>query len=158
MDFRPEGIPPEDLARLLEMVPQLAIPPSRLVGVVAVSQVAEVAGVTVELLAIEVREGGALITWRARADRAVGLLIPRVSITDDQGTEYRAFGESGGGDERCWSGEIAVIPPPPPGVTLTVDIASLGANEQMRMPGWMPMEPVSGPWTFTVPTRDIARR
>ena len=102
MDFRPEGIPPEEFARLLEIVPQLAIPPSRLVGVVAVAQIAEVAGVTVELLAIEVREGGALITWRARADRAVGLLIPRVSVTDDQGTKYRALGESGGGDERSW--------------------------------------------------------
>jgi hypothetical protein len=60
MDFQLEGVPPEELARLLEMVPQVAIPPSQLVGVVAVAQVAEASGVAVEMLAIEVREAGAL--------------------------------------------------------------------------------------------------
>jgi hypothetical protein len=158
MDYQPEGMPQEDLARLLEVVPQLGISPSRLVGVVAVAQVAEASGVTMEMIAIEVREAGALITWRARADRSIGILVPRVSITDDQKTEYRAFGDSGGGDERSWSGEIALMPPPPPGVTLTIEIESLGANERMRMPGWTPNDPVSGPWRFTVPTRDIQRR
>ena len=158
MDFQLEGVPPEELARLLEMVPQLAIPPSQLVGVVAVAHLAEASGVTVEMLAIGVREAGALITWRARADRRVGILIPRVSITDDQLTEYRAFGDRGGGDERSWSGEIALIPAPPPGVTLHIEIETLGANERMPMPGWTPNGPVSGPWRFTVPTRDIQRR
>jgi hypothetical protein len=158
MDFKLEGVPPEEMARLLEMVPQLAIPPSRLVGVVAVAQVSEAAGVTVEVLAIEVREAGALITWRARADRSVGILIPRVSITDDQNTDYRTFGDSGGGDGRSWSGEIALIPSPPRGVTLQIEIESLGANERMGMPGWMPNEPVSGPWRFKVPTRDLRER
>jgi len=158
MDFQLDGVPPEELARLLERVPQLAIAPSRLVGVVAIAQVAEASGVTVEMLAIEVREAGALITWRARADRNVGILIPRLSITDDQNTEYRAFGESGCGDERSWSGEIAVIPPPPSGVTLQIEIETLGANERMHMLGRTPNEPVVGPWHFTVPTRDIAAR
>lgn len=158
MQFQPDGMSPEDLKRLLEAVPQLAIAPSGLVGVIAVAQVAEAAGVTIELLAIEVREAGALVTWRARADRAVGIMIPQVSISDDQGTAYRAFGGSGGGDEHTWSGEIALLPFPPAGVTLDIVIERLGGDEHMRMPGWTPNAPIPGPWRFTVPTHGIKRR
>jgi hypothetical protein len=153
-----EGIPPEALKRLLEQMPELAIGPSRLVGVVAVGRVVETNGVTVEILSVEIREAGALVHWRSRADRTIGLLVPTVSISDDRGTEYRASTAHGGGDERSWVGDIAITPPPERGAVLSIGIETFGVDPRMRMPGWVPGEPVDGPWLFTVDTGDIRPR
>jgi hypothetical protein len=153
-----EGLPPEDLERLLREMPELAIAPSPLVGVVAVSGVIEIAGLSVEVLSLEVRQAGALIHWRSRADRSIGFLAPQVSITDDRGTKYRALEANGGGDERSWSGQIAIVPAPPDDAMLSVLIDAFGADPRMRMPGWIPGEPGPGPWRFAIDTRDIRRR
>jgi hypothetical protein len=148
MNFDMEGMPPEAHKRLLEEMPEVGIAPSKLVGVIAVSKVVDAAGVTVEVLSVEVREAGALVHWRCRADRSIGLLMPKVSITDDRATTYRVGTAGGGGDERLWAGEIAVIPAPPSDAMLSIVIESFGADLRMRMPGWVPGEPVTGPWTI----------
>ena len=153
-----EGIPPEDLERLLREMPELAIAPSSLVGVVAVSRVVELAGLSVEILSLEVRQAGALIHWRCRADQSIGFLAPQVSITDDRATRYRTLEAGGGGDDRSWSGQIAVVPAPPDDAMLSIVIEAFGADPRMRMPGWVPGEPVPGPWRFAIDTRDITRR
>jgi hypothetical protein len=153
-----EGIPPEELERLLKEMPELAIAPSPLVGVVAVAGVVEIAGLSVEVLSLELRQAGALIHWRCRADRSIGYLVPRASITDQNGTKYRTSEANGGGDERSWSGEIALVPAPPEDAMLSLVIEAFGADTRMRMPGWVRGEPVAGPWTFAIDTRDIRRR
>jgi len=153
-----DGLPPDALRRLVEEMPGLAIAPSGLVGVVAVSKVVEDAGVAVEVLSVEVREAGALLHWRSRANRSIGFFLAAVSITDDRGTAYQTSTASGGGDERSWAGEMAVIPAPPDDAMLTIVITSFGADPDLRMPGWTPLEPVEGHWKFVVDTRDIRRR
>jgi hypothetical protein len=153
-----EGIPPDALRRLLEEMPELAIAPSGLRGVVAVGAVSEVAGIAVEMLSLEVRELGALLHWRCRADRASGFLMPDVSVADDRATQYRLSHAHGGGDERHWAGEIAITPPPPAGAMLSITIKSFGVDPRMRMPGWVPGEPVEGPWDFRIDTSNLRPR
>lgn len=145
-------------ARLLDIVPEMSIAPSPLVGVIAVAQVAEANGTSVELLAIEVREAGALIHWRARFDQGVGFLMPRVSMTDERSTAYRVFPAEGGGDEHSWAGSVAILPSPPTLATLTIVFESFGADERIRMPGYLPQEPILGPWRFTIETSEIRNR
>jgi hypothetical protein len=158
LNFDFEGMPEEVRRRLMDMVPQMEIAPSPLVGVIAIAQVAERHGITVELLSIEVREAGALLHWRARFDHGVGYLAPHVSMTDERSTAYRVLPAEGGGDDHSWAGSLAVLPGPPPLATLAIVFENFGADERMRMPGYVPQEPIAGPWEFSVETRDIRRR
>jgi hypothetical protein len=158
MDFQMDGLPPEVLQRLLDDMPALAVAPSPLVGVIPVAKVVDASGISVEVLSVEVREAGAFIHWRCRADGAVGFLMPSASVTDDQSSHYRVSTANGGGDDRSWAGEIAITPAPPVDANLSIAFTSFGADPQMKMPGWIAGSPVLGPWTFDVPTRDIRRR
>ena len=159
MDFSNlEGMPDEVRRRLMDMVPQMEIAPSALVGVIAVAQVAEGNGVSVELLSIEVREAGALIHWRDRFDKGGGPLMPRVSMTDDRSTAYRVLLADGGGDEHSWAGSLAVVPSPTASSKLVIEFESFGADERMRMPGYIPQEPMFGPWRFAIDASDIRKR
>lgn len=152
MDFVPDSVPPEQWARILEDMPWLDIPSTPLVGVVGVGTTAEAQGVTVELLAIEIREGGAVVHWRARASREVGLLMPDVTVADDRSTNYRVAPAQGGGGGRDWSGETMFLPAPPTDATLTIEVSSFGPPFGMPpMPGYTPLPPVAGPWRFEVP-------
>jgi hypothetical protein len=116
--------------------------------------VVEAEGIQVEMLSVEVREAGALIHWRCRADRPVGLLVPRVSVSDDRGTGYRVSSASGGGDSQSWAGEIALTPAPPADASLSVTFESFGTDPGMAIPGWTPPQPVEGTWRFSVSTSD----
>jgi hypothetical protein len=158
LDFDLEGMPEEARNKLFAMMPELLIAPSPLHGVVAVAQVAETGGITVELLSIEVREAGALLHWRARSDQPIGFLMPQVSASDQHSTPYRVLPADGGGDERSWAGSLALLPTPPSLAMLSVVFESFGADERMRMPGYVPREPIVGPWQFSVDTSDIAER
>jgi len=150
-------MPPEAVAKLLETMPELSVAPSALVGVVAVAQVAEAGGVTVELLSVEVREAGALVHWRARSERAIAMLVPQISISDDKSTAYRAHPAEGSGDERSWTGSLAVLPTLPLGTMLTIVFESFGADERIQMPGYIAAEPIAGPWRFAIDTSDIRK-
>lgn len=154
MDFVPDSVPPEQWARILEDMPWLDIPSTPLVGVVGVGKTTEAQGVTVELLAIEIRQGGAVIHWRARAAREVALLMPDVTVADEQSTTYRVAPAQGGGGGRDWYGETMFLPAPPTNATLTVEVSSFGPPVGMPpMPGYAPLPPVNGPWRFEVPLR-----
>lgn len=158
MEFQMDGLPSEAIQRLLDEMPSLAIAPSALVGVIPVAKVVDASGISVEVLSVEVREAGALIHWRCRADRAIGLLMPSATVTDDRSTNYRVSTANGGGDDRSWAGEIAITPAPPSTCLLSIAFSSFGADPQMKMPGWIAGPPVDGPWTFDVATSDIRAR
>lgn len=152
MDFHLDGIPPEHLARLLEAMPGLSIPSSPLVRVIPVAQTVEAHGVTVDLIAIEVRAAGAVVYWRARASRDVPMVMAEVSVSDDQGTAYHVMPAQSGGGEREWQGESLVVPPPPVDARLTIVLESFGPPGGLPpMAGYIAMEPVRGPWEFEVP-------
>jgi len=137
-----------------------AIPRSPLVQVVGIGRTVVSAELAVELLAIEVREQGAVIYWRARSAREGVLLSADVSIADDRGTPYHAILGGGGGNAQAWEGQTLVQPAPTAGARLTITLASFGPNDEMPLPPHVPAERIFGPWVFEVemPPRDIHQR
>jgi hypothetical protein len=151
LDFLPESIPPEHWAKLLDEMPGLAIPSSPLIRVVAIGQSVETQGVTVDLIAMEVRQAGAVLYWRALASRDVPMLMADVSLSDDQGTSYRVMPAGSGSGGHEWQGQTYVVPAPPTNANLAIVLDSFGPHGQMPMPGYIAMDPVRGPWRFEVP-------
>jgi hypothetical protein len=155
MDFLPDSIPPEAWQRLLEDMPWLAIPTGPLVKVLAVGQTTEVKGVRVELLAVEVRETGAVLHWRARAGQDLALVMPDVAIRDDKSTDYRVAPSEGGGGGRDWHGQTMFMPSPPPSSTVLVEVRSFGPPPGMPpMPGYAALPAIEGPWGFQIAVPD----
>jgi hypothetical protein len=150
VNILPEGVPPEEWAKLLEAMPALTVPSSPLVRVIAVGLSVTASHVMVDLIAIEVREAGAVIYWRALAARDTPMLMADVAVSDDQGTKYTVAPSEGGGGEREWHGQTTILPPPPPGAKLAVVVESFGPPPFGAMPGYIAKEPVRGPWRFEV--------
>ena len=136
------------MARLTQEVQTIG--PSPLVGVVPVAMTVDTAGVIVDLLAIEVRELGAILYWRARSSREVLLLSAKVSMSDDRGTPYRVTEAGGGGDGHTWQGQTFALPAPPRRARLGVVLESFGPSADMPLPPHLPTERVPGPWSFEV--------
>ena len=134
-----------------------AIPQSPLVQVVGIGRTVVAAEIAVDLLAIEVREQGAVIYWRARSAREGLLLSADVSIADDRDTAYHVIRGGGGGDSNAWEGQTLMVPLPPAGARMTITLTSFGPSNHMPLPPHVPAERVSGPWPFQVemPPRDI---
>lgn len=151
MNILPEGMPPEEWAKLLDAMPAIGIPASPLVRVIAVGQSVEANDVVVDLLAVEVREVGAVLHWRALAGHDAPMLMAEVSISDDKGTSYKVLPAEGGGGAREWQGQTSMVPSPPPDATLNIVLESFGPPGFSPMPGYIPMDPVRGPWRFVVP-------
>jgi len=118
--------------------------------VVGVGRVVDVAGVSVELLAVEVREAGALLYLRATPVRELMLFSAAVAVTDDRGTAYRALDAGHEGSAVHWSGQSVVIPAPPPGARLSVEVESFGPPRDHPME--FRSETVTGPWRFDLPS------
>jgi hypothetical protein len=136
-----------------------AIPQSALVQVVGIGRTVVAAELTVDLLAMEIREQGAVIYWRARSTREGLLLSADVSISDDLGTAYHVIQGGGGGDSHAWEGQTLVLPSPPAAAHLTITLKSFGPSDHMPPLPHLPAERVPGPWRFEVsmPPRDIGR-
>ena len=138
--------------------------------VVAIGQTSVAAGISVELIALEIREGGAILYWRARQEgnRISGERVldvpnrgepasevrvlgePEFEVHDDAGTRYSVFPRSEGGGDRLWKGEAEIDPSPPSGAThMRIEIERFEARD--FWPGiaarWR-AEAVSGPWRF----------
>ena len=90
---------------------------SPLVRVVGIGQIATDAGVSVELIALEVRTAGCVLYWKAYADRIRLLGSPSLSVTDDAETEYSVLPAGLVGDWRGIKGEVLVAPGPPADAT-----------------------------------------
>jgi hypothetical protein len=110
--------------------------------VVGIGQVARDAGVSVELIALEIREAGCVLYWKAHPDQERSLGEPQFAVSDDARTEYgvRLAGWTGSGREM--KGEALVVPGPP-GLAATMRVELTGFAAQR-----FPREDVSGTWHF----------
>ena len=127
-----------------------AIPRSPLVRVVGVGRTATAADLTVDLLALEVREAGVVIYWRARSTREVILLSADVSIADDRATAYHVIPGGGSGNPEAWEGQSFFLPVPPAGVRLAITLTSFGPSPDRPLPANVPTDRIFGPWQFEV--------
>jgi hypothetical protein len=149
--------PIEELERLHEAASsRFELGKSRLGRVVGIGLAEEVEGVLVELIALEIREAGAILHWRSQANKIGPLGMALVEVSDDLGTSYEVFPGSWGGGDSEMRGETNITPPPPPGArVLTVNIPSFGLEgfgATATMPGLlgMGMATATGPWHFEV--------
>lgn len=133
---------------------------SPLVRVVAVGSAVATAGVTVELLALEIREAGARAMLRfaptqpddPRDDVRPG--HPEVEVSDDARTAYEVGVEIRGRIGRGGEAEVFVVPRPPPGVSgIILSVTRFVVLPSPPPP--VPQPPFSGPieglWEFAVP-------
>lgn len=135
-----------------------AIPQSPLLQVVGIGRTVEAAEVTVDLLAVEVRQRGAVIYWRARSAREAILLAADVAVTDERGTTYHVIQGGGSGSAQAWEGQTHVIPAPPVGARLTITLTSFGPSDHLPPPLHVPTDRVVGPWSFEVEVPSVDRR
>lgn len=123
---------------------------SPLVRVVSVAQVVEAGGIAVELLAIEVREAGALLYWRAHPPEGIVLMSATVSISDESGTMYRVSPAQSSGSALQWEGQTFVIPAPSAHARLGIVLERFGAPIGRPIERHAPGESARGPWRFDV--------
>ena len=145
--FHGDAMSPED-ARLIGLAGNVQLSP--LVRVVPIGQQAEADGIRVELIALEIREAGAVLYWRAFTtdDRMLGLAV--VEIGDDHGGEYHVYLGGGGGGERAWSGETNIAPAPTTGVSM-LRVTVTGFDMFAGFPGAGHGRTSGGPWAFEIP-------
>lgn len=116
--------------------------------VIPIGEAVTAGGARVELVALEVREDGAIVTAVAHTRPPVGQAghLMEVTVSDDAGTPYVASGQaSGGSGPGATRHEIRISPAPPEGArTLTLRIEAFldpfpGVADQLR-----------GPWEFRI--------
>jgi hypothetical protein len=120
-------------------------------AVLAIQPVLEtvaVAGLTVELLAIEHHVAGLALSLDVRP--ATGALPPpwfaRVTVRDDVGTAYRASGQGSGGSPGSRRYDVRVLPAPP----ATAARLEISVDRFLDPMGGGRHTP-AGPWAFSVP-------
>ncbi len=113
MDFVPDPRSPEDYARFMELATgYVEVSSSPLVRVIGIGQQAEDAGIRVELIAMEIRELGAILYWKAYTFEEGLLGEPVVTMSDDRGRSYTSLPMGGGGGGYRWKGETGIQPAP----------------------------------------------
>lgn len=142
----PEDVPPELLEGMRQYLDFEGIEQGRLVRVIAIGQTVEASDVRVDLIAMEVRETGAFLYWRALAGQDRWLGDIQLAIADDLGTVYRTMTKESGGGGREFSGQIAVIPAPPSSTQVQIAVRGFKAFLDHYPPG--PRTPVTGHWDF----------
>jgi len=140
-------IPVDEANRALEISRwYVDIGASPLRRVIGIGQVARDAGVSVELIALEIREAGCVLYWKAYPDPERQLGEPQFSVSDDARTDYgvRPAGWTGNGREM--KGEILLVPAPPnEATTMRIDLSGFAAR---RLTPSMGSEDVRGTWHF----------
>lgn len=150
----PEDLPPEILEKLREHIPPTDPERSPLVRVIPIGQAADVSGVRVELIALEVRETGALLYWKAfpAQERFLGEI--ELHVSDERGTVYTAYPMEAGGNGHVWKGEAIVVPRPPADAGV-LRVRVRGFQGFMAIPfEELPQTAVEGEWTFDVGVDD----
>jgi len=145
---RPDWRPSDEWFARMEA--SRAVAPSPLRAVVAVGQSADIAGLVVELIAIEVRERGAILYLRARSGADRLLAGAEVSVSDQLGTAYGVVTGVSGGGNGSWAGEVVIVPRPPAGSRLRVVIPYFGPTPDRPLPPHIDAQRVDGPWAFEV--------
>ncbi|MFN8521061.1 MAG: Clp protease N-terminal domain-containing protein [Chloroflexota bacterium] len=153
-----ESLSPDEQATRIQEFEDLMVfaglESGRLVRVVAIGQVREARDVTMEIIALEIRETGSRLIWRARsATREVGLQ-PMISVSDDRDTVYRTMngGGSGGNDPEGWhaEGEVMVSPSPPRDArALVIVVAEVDRWSSMPLTPSAHI-PFDGGWRFDI--------
>ena len=150
----PGPISEEDAARRLDMsMTNFEVGMGALDRVIGIGQATEAAGILVELIALEIREGGGVLHWRTQtnADRVLG--DADMAVSDDLGTTYQVLPGSWSGSDRESRGETRLVPKPLDAArTLIIDIRSFGRMDWIPFPS--PLSPirdeVTGSWRFEV--------
>ena len=125
---------------------------SALDQVIGVGRTVEVRGISVELLAIEVRAAGAIAYWRARTVDDQVLRGADVALSDDRGTGYRSLDGASEGDSVRWAGQSFHTPAPPQGARLHVELLAFGPQPDHEVPRGQSKQRIVGPWVFDVTT------
>jgi hypothetical protein len=142
------GPPPvEDARRAYELsVAYSDVAAGRLRQVVGIGLAATDAGVVLELIALEIRDAGSILYWKARPDPGRLLGEPRLTVRDSAGTEYVARPAGASSTEREMKGEIVITPGPPDAAILFVEVTGFAEG---RFPGLAAELP--GSWKFEIP-------
>ena len=148
MTVVPAPIPVDEANRTLELSRwYVDIGSSPLRRVAGIGQVAVDAGISVELIALEIREAGCVLYWRAHPDQERPLGEPRFVVSDDSETRYLAHPAGWSGSGREMKGEALVVPgPPEDATTMRVELTGFVAQR-------FPREDVSGTWQFAFAIR-----
>jgi hypothetical protein len=116
--------------------------------VIGLGDTVTAAGVTVELIALEIRDDGCVATVVTHTRPPIGPAghFAVVEVTDDVATEYVASGAgSGGAGPAASRHELRLAPAPPPDArTLTIRI------DRFVDPFPGPLTELRGPWEFAV--------
>jgi hypothetical protein len=112
MDIWPGGIPDGD-ALVKAALQHEMIQRSPLVRVVAIGKAVEDDGVVLELIALEIRDVGAVLYWKAQPVGEYVLGGPDFVVTDDVGTVYTFLLPTWVSSEGVAKGNTDLVPPPP---------------------------------------------
>ncbi len=144
------GPPPvEDARRGYELsVAYWNVAAGRLRQVVGIGMAATDAGVALELIALEVRDAGSILYWKARPDPGRPLGEPRLTVRDAAGTEYVARPAGASSTVHEAKGEILITPAPPDAAILLVEVTGFAEG---RFPSQADAWP--GSWRFEIHLR-----
>ena len=136
------------------MMPEFPVETEHVTRVIPVGYVAELRGVRVIVLALEIYETAAVLSWRAaaadRRPRPFGQ--PAVTVQDDHGQAYHVHVANWSGSEFGIRGEFYVLPcPSPEARLLTVAFQSFSADRRMMID--RNGADLIGPWTLNVNLR-----
>ena len=155
----PHRLPPGELEALVHNAERLAhIDASPLQRVIGVGKISVALGVTVELLAIEVREAGCrgLLRFRTPGEASnpatfMPMGPPEVTVADDRATRYDTGAASMSQSDTGGTAGFNFAPPPPADarrLTITIERFEARASPPgSRIPAH---REVPGPWTFEV--------
>jgi hypothetical protein len=146
LDPVPRPLPVEEARSVYELsVAYSDVAAGRLRQVVGIGMAAADAGVVLELIALEIRDAGSILYWKARADPERPLGEPRLTVRDTAGADYVARPAGASSTEREAKGEILITPAPPEAAVLIVEVT---AFEERRFP-WQAAE-WPGSWQFEI--------
>jgi hypothetical protein len=154
MEMVPGSMSEEDAARMLDTsMANFEVGMSALDRVIGIGQAVEASGVVVEMIALEIREGGGVLHWRTQTaeDRMLG--DADIAFSDDSGTTYQVTPSGWGGSDRETRGVTLVVPKPPHEArTLIIEVRSFGRMDWMPLPPSMspPIDVTGGSWRFEV--------
>jgi hypothetical protein len=125
---------------------------SALNRVVAIGKAASTPGVSVELLALEIRALSAVLHWRAYVEQESRIATPEFEVQDDLGNIYSATDWQASRNGHEIRG-LALIDPVPPDTAqrLRVTVIALASAIMPRSLRLGTPDRVEGPWSFEFP-------
>jgi hypothetical protein len=132
------GFPPQpdDRAEEPPIAHRLAdIEDGALDRVIGIGRVEAHGGVSLELIALEIRAAGSLLHWKAGFDGQPFRVDPELHAQDDLGTVYETRPLSWSRSGRVARGHISIVPPPPPAAAVLALEFRVSASPLENGPG-----------------------